>query len=243
MSERIQKYLAREGFASRREIERWIKLGRIRHDGGPYKLGDQVEEGDVIYVDERRIEVENVTTKTRVIAYHKKLGEICTNDDPAGRPLAINALPPIDTGRWISVGRLDINTTGLLLFTNDGELANGLMHPSNQVVREYRCRVYGSVSTDDLKRLHIGVRSQQDTLRFDEIELIGGKGRNQWYRIILKQGRNREIRRAWEAVGYQVSRLHRVRYGSVELDETIEPGQLVELSQEHCLQLIQSIDS
>lgn len=241
LSERIHKFLAREGFGSRREIERWIEDGRVRHDGGFYKHGDRVDVGDVVFVDDRRIEVNDVPFNTRVIAYHKKPGEICTRYDPDGRPLVINALPPIADGKWISVGRLDINSTGLLLFTNNGDLANALMHPSSQIEREYLCRVFGSVSEQSLIKLRSGVKSKGETLRFDEIEMLHGKGSNQWYRIVLKQGKYREIRRAWGVVGHQVSRLKRIRYGLIQLDEDLPQGKWVELPQDKTLQLMQSV--
>ncbi len=243
MSERIQKFLAREGFGSRRKIEQWIREGRIRHDRGEYKLGDQVEFGDFVVVDGRRIQVSESLSTTRVIAYHKKPGEVCSRNDPADRPLTFDSLPPIEYGRWVSVGRLDINTTGLLLFTNNGSLANSLMHPRNQVEREYLCRVFGSVSEQNLVALRAGVRSGSEVLFFDQIDALEGKGSNRWYRIILKQGRNREIRRAWEAVGNQVSRLKRVRYGSIRLDEGLSKGKWKELGKEQTLQLMQSVKS
>ncbi len=243
MSERIQKFLAREGFGSRRKIEQWIQAGRVRHDGGEYKLGDRVDFGDIVVVDGRRIQVSGVLSTTRVIAYHKRPGEVCSRNDPAGRPLTFDSLPPIQHGRWVSVGRLDVNTTGLLLFTNNGGLANSLMHPSNQIEREYLCRVFGSVSEQNLAALRAGVRSRSDILFFDQIDLLKGRGRNQWYRIILKQGRNREIRRAWEAVGNQVSRLKRVRYGSIRLEEDLPKGQWKELDKEQTSELMQFMKS
>lgn len=242
MSERIQKYLAREGFGSRREIERWIEGGRIRNDFGYCKIGDRVDSGDIIYIDHRRIEIGNIPIRTRVIAYHKKPGEICTRDDPKDRPLASDGLPPIEDGKWISVGRLDINSTGLLLFTNNGELANSLMHPSSEIEREYLCRVFGHVSNQNLKRVRCGVRSNNDVLRFDKIEMISGSGSNHWYRIIMKRGKNREIRRAFEVVGHQVSRLKRIRYGLVRLDDDLPQGKWVELNRQMTSKLMQSIE-
>ncbi|MDE0308240.1 MAG: pseudouridine synthase [Acidiferrobacterales bacterium] len=243
MSERIQKYLARKGFGSRREIEQWIKEGRVRHDGGEYKLGDRVEYGDLVVVDDRHITVSEGASVTRVIAYHKKSGEVCSRNDPANRPLTFDSLPPIEHGRWVSVGRLDLNTTGLLLFTNDGSLANSLMHPANEIEREYLCRVFGEVSEQKLMALRTGVRFDGEILFFNQIETLKGKGSNQWYRIILKQGRNREIRRAWEAVGNQVSRLKRVRYGSIVLDNRLPQGKWKELDRTQTSQLMQSVKS
>lgn len=243
MSERIQKFLAREGFGSRRKIEQWIQEGRVRCDSGEYKLGDRVDFGDIVVIDGRRIQVSESPSTTRVIAYHKKAGEVCSRNDPADRPLTFDSLPPIERGRWVSVGRLDINTTGLLLFTNNGSLANSLMHPSRQIEREYLCRVFGSVSEEDLVALRTGVRSGGDILHFDQIDALNGKGSNQWYRIVLKQGRNREIRRAWEAIGNQVSRLKRVRYGSIRLEEDLLKGKWKELDKERTLQLMQFLNS
>ncbi len=243
MSERIQKYLAREGFGSRRTIEKWIQEGRVCHDDGEYKLGDQVGFGDVVIVDGQRIRVSEIQPTTRVIAYHKKLGEVCSRNDPAGRLLTFDSLPPIEHGRWISVGRLDINTTGLLLFTNNGNLANTLMHPSNQIEREYLCRVFGNVSERDLTALRSGIRSGSEILYFDEINALNGNASQKWYRIILKQGRNREIRRAWEAVGNQVSRLKRVRYASIRLTDDLPKGKWKELEKEQTLQLVRLSES
>ncbi len=239
---RIQKYLARVGVASRREVERWISENRVGLNGVSCKPGDQVVLGDVITVDGQIFKVTDVEPPVRIIAYHKRLGEMVTRSDPANRPLAVNALPPIDIGRWISVGRLDVNTTGLLLFTNHGELANALMHPGSNIEREYLCRVFGSVSGRELERLRRGVKSKNETLRFDEIDFVKGKGLNQWYRIVLKRGKNREIRRAWEAIGFQVNRLQRIRYGEIHLDDSLKPGDWKELGQHAVDQVMQSVE-
>ena len=232
MSERIQKYLARAGYGSRREIEQWLAKGRIGSRNGVYKLGDKVKPGDAITVDGKDIAVIAQTAPIRVIAYHKKEGEVSTRNDPHNRPTILDALPAISDGRWMSVGRLDINSTGLMLFSNNGELVHGLMHPSREVEREYVCRVLGKVTENTLSRLREGVWSKQELLCFDSIERMNGKGVNQWFRVKLKRGRNREIRRAWETLGCRVNRLKRIRYGPIRLSADLKQGRWVELSQQ-----------
>lgn len=229
MSERVQKYLARRGFGSRREIERWLNDGKISSQEGVLKPGDRVSVNDMLIVDGTKVEVTDTEIPTRLVAYHKMEGEICTHNDPGNRSLVIDSLPPINNGRWLSAGRLDINTTGLMLFSNDGSLVHGLMHPSHQVEREYLCRVYGRVPDTVLNTLCQGVRSEREILKFNELSLVDGKGSNRWYRIVLTGGKNREIRRAWQAVGYEVNRLKRIRYGHYRLPRHLNPGQWIEL--------------
>lgn len=233
MSERVQKLLARMGHGSRRHIESLLEAGEIRDGHGePYRRGQMVDATDTIYLNGVQVmPVSQSAVRTRVIAYHKREGEISTADDPLGRPTVYDRLPRFDPpGKWISVGRLDINTTGLMLFSNDGELVHGLTHPSREVEREYRCRVFGQVTKRKLDRLGDGVRSDGDLLKFDQVEFINSAGGlNSWYRVVLKRGKNREIRRAWEAVECKVSRLIRIRYGMISLGDELKEGSWMEL--------------
>jgi len=230
MTEKLQKVLAREGLASRREVERWIREGRISVNGKKATLGDRVEVTDKIRVDGRPVAVKAPEQqKTRVIMYHKPEGEVCTRSDPEGRPTVFERLPKMKSGRWINVGRLDINTSGLLLFTNDGELANQLMHPSSELEREYAVRVFGEVKLEIIKRLTQGVKLEDGIGRFNSVQKRGGTGLNQWYHVIIKEGRNREVRRLWESQGVTVSRLIRIRFGDVSLPKYLARGRWKEL--------------
>lgn len=222
--EKLQKILARAGLGSRRELERWISEGRVSVDGRKASLGDRAEPHQVIRVDGRIIQDARRAPKRRILLYHKPEGEVCTRSDPEGRITVFDHLPKLRQGRWVSVGRLDLNTAGLLLFTNDGELANGLMHPRRQIVREYAVRVFGEVGPAMLKRLNKGVRLEDGPARFDSVVDAGGEGANHWYRVTLKEGRHREVRRMWEAVGVTVSRLSRIRFGPVELPRSLRTG-------------------
>ena len=242
MSERIQKYLASKGFGSRRQIERWLIDGKIRTIHGICQLGDRVSPKDILFVHGKKIEVDERKSPTRVLLYHKKSGEISTHRDPQNRPTLIQALPEIKDGRWIAVGRLDINTTGLILFSNDGELVHRLMHPSSSIRRVYLCRVWGDVNQHVLERLRKGVISKNEILKFDEIECRRKKGANRWFRIVLSRGRNREIHRAWKAVGYRVSRLKRIQYGTVSLPSDLKPGAWLELASYDVGQLRQLVN-
>ena len=228
--EKLQKVLARAGFGSRREIEEWIKAGRIKINNAIAKLGDRVSETDRIEVDGKRIHHNKLKEqRSRVLIYHKPVGEVCTRSDPEGRDTIFKRLPRLSTGRWITVGRLVINTSGLLLITTDGELANKLMHPAQQIEREYAVRVHGEVDADMLKRLQEGVELEDGPANFDAIVDAGGDGSNHWYHVILREGRNREVRRLWESQGVQVSRLMRVRYGSITLPRGQKPGRWEDL--------------
>ncbi len=229
MDEKLQKVLANLGYASRREIERWISAGRISVNGEPATLGDRVTENDEIVVDGRRVQRKAEQKATRVLVLNKPIDTVCTRDDPEGRPTVFTLLPRLYHDRWIAVGRLDINSSGLLLFTNNGELANRLMHPSYEIEREYAVRVLGQVSPDTIKKLETGVELDDGTAKFVTICDAGGQGANHWYHVTLKEGRNREVRRLWEAVGHKVSRLHRIRYGPVQLPRSIKPGRQEEL--------------
>jgi 23S rRNA pseudouridine2605 synthase len=223
--ERLQKVLAEQGLGSRREIESWIAAGRVRVNGQLAKLGDRVTPLDRVRVDgqevRRRVRRDD---ETQVIAYHKPEGELVTRRDPEERPTCFRHLPRPKSGRWIAVGRLDINTSGLILFTTDGELANRLMHPSHEVEREYAVRILGEVPDGTLERLTRGIELEDGPARFDAVSERGGSGANRWYHVVLREGRNREVRRLWEAAGCQVSRLIRVRYGNIELGRRLFPG-------------------
>ncbi|MGG5412644.1 23S rRNA pseudouridine(2605) synthase RluB [Edwardsiella tarda] len=232
MSEKLQKVLARAGHGSRREIEALIKEGRVSVDGKLATLGDRVEvtANMKIRVDGRVVSIrESEQEICRVLAYYKPEGELCTRRDPEGRPTVFDRLPRLRGSRWIAVGRLDINTSGLLLFTTDGELANRLMHPSREVEREYAVRVFGQVDEDKLRQLSRGVQLEDGPASFKSISFQGGEGLNQWYNVTLTEGRNREVRRLWEAVGVQVSRLIRVRYGDLTLPKGLPRGGWQEL--------------
>ncbi|HEX7965000.1 MAG TPA: 23S rRNA pseudouridine(2605) synthase RluB [Gammaproteobacteria bacterium] len=224
--ERLQKALAAAGLGSRREIEGWIAAGRVTINGKPAKLGDRIQPTDRVGVDGKLVKaLEHVgDMRRRVILYHKPEGELTTRKDPEGRPTVFEALPRLRGSRWVSVGRLDTNTSGLLLFTNDGALANKLMHPSAEVEREYAVRVLGKVSDEQLLALKRGVSLEDGMAKFDDIREAGGEGANHWYHVILKEGRNREVRRLWDAVGLTVSRLIRVRYGALSLPRNLPRG-------------------
>jgi 23S rRNA pseudouridine2605 synthase len=224
--ERIQKVLAAAGVGSRREIETWITAGRIAINGRTAKLGDRIRSVDRVSVDGRAVKVidRDTPVQRRLILYHKPEGELTTRKDPEGRPTVFEALPRLRGSRWVSVGRLDTNTSGLLLFTNDGNLANKLMHPSTQMEREYAVRVLGKVTDEQLEALKKGVRLEDGMGRFYEIREAGGEGANHWYHVILREGRNREVRRLWEAVGITVSRLIRIRYGALGLPRNLPRG-------------------
>ncbi len=237
MDEKIQKVLARAGLGSRREVERWIEAGRIRVNGKSARLGDRIGPKDRVTLDGKALTHLWQTPRARIIAYHKPIGEVCTRKDPEGRPTVYDHLPPLPHGRWIGIGRLDLNTSGLLLLTTDGELANRLMHPSREVEREYAVRVLGEVRPEDLEALHTGVELEDGPARFDRIIDAGGSGSNHWYHVILREGRNREVRRLWEALGHAVSRLIRVRYGPVELGRALRPGKWRELTPEEMAEL------
>lgn len=231
-SEKLQKVLARAGHGSRREVEAMIQQGRISVDGKISTLGDRVEltAGTKIRLDGHVLSIlEAQDTVCRVLAYYKPEGELCTRSDPEGRPTVFDRLPKMRGSRWVAVGRLDVNTSGLLLFTTDGELANRLMHPSREVEREYAVRVFGQIDDEKIKQLSRGVQLEDGPAAFRTIKYQGGEGINQWYNVTLTEGRNREVRRLWEAVGVQVSRLIRVRYGDLNLPKGLPRGGYKEL--------------
>lgn len=239
--ERVQKALSRMGFGSRRELERLIEDGKVRVNGKIISLGAKVSAGDRVQVCGRRAEICDASPRVRVLVYNKPEGEICSRKDEEGRATVFDHLPRLANARWVNVGRLDINTSGLLLFTNHGELANRLMHPSSEIEREYAVRVQGQVTPDVLKRLQRKVQLDDGPARFDSIEDAGGQGTNHWYHVVLKEGRKREVRRLWEAVDTRVSRLIRVRYGETRLPRNLRQGKTVELAVGEVMDLMKSV--
>ncbi|MDN3610275.1 23S rRNA pseudouridine(2605) synthase RluB [Vibrio ostreicida] len=231
MNEKLQKVLARAGHGSRRELEALIKAGRVSVNGIVAKLGQRLEDDSAVI----RIDGHIVSAKVqedvicRVLAYYKPEGELCTRHDPEGRRTVFDRLPKIRGSRWISVGRLDANTSGMLLFTTDGELANRLMHPSRQVEREYLVRVFGDVDEKKIRHLVSGVKLEDGMARFEDVVYAGGEGMNHTFYVVINEGRNREVRRLWESQDCTVSRLKRVRYGDIFLDKKLPRGGWMEL--------------
>lgn len=232
MSEKLQKVLARAGHGSRRELEALIRAGRVSVNGKVAVLGERLEDDNALV----RVDGHVVSVKAqeevicRVLAYYKPEGELCTRHDPEGRRTVFDRLPKIRGSRWISVGRLDANTSGLLLFTTDGELANRLMHPSRQVEREYLVRVFGDVNEEKVRNLVRGVQLEDGMARFEDVMYAGGEGINHTFYVVINEGRNREVRRLWESQGTTVSRLKRVRYGDIFLDKKLPRGGWMELN-------------
>ena len=246
MDQKLQKVLANMGYGSRREIESWIFDGRIRLNNSVAKVGDRVSNKDLIYLDGNKIETAKIF-RTQVIVYNKPEGEISSNEDPKGRPTVFDNLPSLKRAKWISVGRLDINTTGLLLFTTNGELANRLMHPRYQVERKYLVRVFGDVNQSDIDILKKGVLLDDEQAKFKTIERNKGasdgeKRLNNWFKVTLEGGKNREVRRLWESQGFEISRLKRIAYGPIELQPFIRPGNYLELSIEEVQKLGASVN-
>lgn len=232
MSERIHKVLARAGLGSRRAVERWVAARQVRVNGQIAGAGAALENGDRVQVRGRKFRVvERTTRPARWLRYHKPEGLLTTRHDPEGRPTVFDELPRLGAGRgrWVSLGRLDMNTTGLMLFTDDGDLANSLTHPSAEVEREYAVRVRGAIEPATLERLARGVALDDGEARFDRITDAGGQGANHWYHVVLREGRRNEVRRMWEAVGAQVSRLTRVRFGPVHLPRHLRAGHFEDL--------------
>ncbi len=231
MKERIQKILANEGIVSRRQAENLIREGRIKVNGQEAILGMSISRHDLIEIDGKTIEISEGSNPLRVLMYNKKVGEISSTKDPEGRPSVFLALPKISKGKWISVGRLDINTSGLMLFTNNGELANKLMHPSSKIEREYVARIRGQVEPDHIRRLLEGVNLEDGKASFSDIQ-PGRRGKsNQWFAMVIMEGRTREVRRMWESQGFAVSRLKRVRIGGLFLPANLKQGNYKELSE------------
>ena len=242
--ERLQKILAQAGVGSRREMEEWIAAGKVSVNGVVATLGQSVVPTDKVKIGGRLINIRFTGSSSRpprVLMYHKPEGEIVSRDDPDGRPTVFAALPRMRGGRWINVGRLDFNTSGLLLFTTSGELANKLMHPSSQMVREYAVRVLGELTLEAQQQLLSGVQLEDGPASFSSLVDAGGEGANKWYRVSLFEGRNREVRRMFEAVGCTVSRLIRVRYGPFALPPQLKRGRCYELDEGEVKSLMREV--
>ena len=230
-SPKLHKVLAQAGMGSRLEMEALIVQGRITVNGQPAHVGQRIQFGDILKVNGKPVRVRMTPPPPRVLAYHKPVGEVVTMDDPQNRPTVFRRLPRLQNGKWQSVGRLDLNTEGLLLFTNSGELANRLMHPRFGLQREYAVRVLGALSNEEKKRLLEGVKLEDGMAKFESMEDGGGEGANCWYRVTIAEGRNREVRRMFEAVGHAVSRLIRIRYGAMLLPRGLKRGVWLELDE------------
>lgn len=228
-SPKLHKVLAQAGLGSRLEMEQLILEGRISVNNEPAHIGQRIQFGDQVKVNGKPIRVRIDPPAARVIAYHKPVGEVVTHDDPQNRPTVFRKLPRLQQGKWQSVGRLDLNTEGLLLFTSSGQLANQLMHPRFGLEREYAVRVLGALSNEEKQRLLQGVQLDDGLAQFSSIEDGGGEGSNCWYRVIISEGRNREVRRLFESVGHAVSRLIRIRYGAMVLPRGLKRGAFMEL--------------
>jgi 23S rRNA pseudouridine2605 synthase len=227
--EKLQKLLAAAGVGSRRAMEKVIAEGRVSVNGNVAKLGDRASTRDKVTVDGKPVPIDDSNQAPMVLIYNKPEGEICSRKDPEGRRSVFDRLPKIQGKRWIAVGRLDFNTSGLLMFTTDGALANALMHPSSNIDREYLCRVLGHVDKDTLQRLHEGVLLDDGPAKFTDIVDGGGEGANHWYYVAVMEGRNREVRRLWESQDVQVSRLKRVRFGKIFLPSKLKQGQWTQM--------------
>ena len=230
LSDRLQKVMAAAGLGSRRALEKHIAEGKVTVDGRLAVLGQSVTEGSVIGFEERSWRVSDKPAKHRTLIYNKPEGEVTSRSDPEGRPTVFDRLPNIRGARWVAIGRLDINTTGLLILTTDGELAHAMMHPSSRVDREYACRIRGRASAEQLERLRQGVQLDDGPASFSDIQEAGGSGENQWYHVTIMEGHNREVRRLWESQGLAVSRLKRVRYGAAFLPRRLRMGQWSEIT-------------
>lgn len=244
MSERLQKILSQAGLGSRREMERWIINGWVQVNGQVAKIGDSANAEDKIAVQGKMIANPlKITQKTRILLYHKPIGEISSRHDPAHPNTVFDNLPYLKHGRWIQVGRLDLNTSGLLIFTTNGELANQLMHPKYELEREYAVRVHGQVSDDAVSALLKGVMLEDGLAKFKRIDFKGGEGSNTWYHVVLEEGKNREVRRLWASQNVQVSRLIRVRYGSLSLPRFLTRAQTHELSPQEVEKFLEGLQA
>lgn len=240
-TQKLQKVLADAGLGSRREIERWIACGRVTVNGQRAELGRRISALDNVAVDGRPVCARSVAPPVpRVLCYHKQAGERCTRSN-AESPTVFDRLPRLSSGRWIAVGRLDVNTSGLLLFTDSGEFANRLMHPARRVEREYAVRVLGEVSPEIIARLKSGVQLEDGPARCEALAVLGGQGANRWYRLRLREGRHREVRRLWASQGLMVSRLIRIRYGPFRLRRALRPGHWEEASSASVTALARSV--
>lgn len=244
MSEKLQKVVARAGFGSRREIESWILQGRIKVNGKVAPIGKRVSDEDKIIVDGKKLSPQKKNRLApRVILYNKPEDEICSRKDPKRRATVFDKLPSLKHGRWISIGRLDINTSGLLLFTTDGELANKLMHPSSMIEREYAVRVMGEVTPHMVQSMYEGVMIDDHLCRFTDIQFYAGERANRWYHVVIMEGRNREVRKLWESQGLKISRLKRVRFGPIFIPSSVKRGELQELSKNEIGKLTKIINT
>ncbi len=238
--EKLQKVLAQSGFGSRRAMEEWIAAGRVSVNGEPATLGMRVLPGDLVKTERRTIRVGERDQTARVLLYHKPEGEIVSRDDPEKRASVFDKLPKLRGQKWIAIGRLDFNTSGLLIFTTSGELANRLMHPRFEVEREYAVRVQGTMTDEQITQvLKEGVMLDDGPVTFDKLEDEGGEGFNHWYRVMLKEGRNRIVRRTFEALGLPVSRLMRVRFGIINLPPRLKRGMTAELGEGEVSQVME----
>jgi len=241
MDEKLQKFLANRGYGSRRQIEQWISDGRVRLNNSVAKIGDRVSINDSIFLDNKKVRSRELV-ETHIIVYNKPEGLVSTTKDTKGRPLVFDNLPPLKRGKWISVGRLDINTSGLMLFTTNGELANRLMHPRYSIDRKYLVRVYGKVEKKNIEALKKGILIGDEYSRFKSIEfkneVLKDQVRlNNWFQVTLGSGKNREVRSLWESQGFEVSRLKRISYGPVILPSFVRPGNYTYLSEKEVAQL------
>ncbi|MGH8656046.1 MAG: pseudouridine synthase [Gammaproteobacteria bacterium] len=237
--ERVQKLLARVGLGSRRALERWIEAGRVTVNGRIAHLGDSASARDRIRIDGKLLPRGLLYTQAvRVLAYHKPAGLVCSRVRQSGCASVYEQLPPLPGGRWLGIGRLDIDTSGLMLFTNSGELAYRLMHPTRRIEREYAVRVWGEVNDQAVQQLLVGIELTEGAARFEAIRFAGGAGRNQWFHCVLGEGRNREVRRLWGSQGCTVSRLIRVRYGPIALDKALRRSRYRELSADEVAKLL-----
>ena len=241
MDEKLQKFLANRGYGSRRQVEQWISDGRVRLNNSVAKIGDRVSINDSIFLDNKKVRSRELV-ETHIIVYNKPEGLVSTTKDTRGRPLVFDNLPPLKRGKWISVGRLDINTSGLMLFTTNGELANRLMHPKYSIDRKYLVRVYGKVEKKNIEALKKGILIGDEYSRFKNIEykneVLKDQVRlNNWFQVTLGSGKNREVRSLWESQGFEVSRLKRISYGPVILPSLVRSGHYTYLSEKEVAQL------